>query len=744
MTDSNAPIYLDYNATTPIDPRVAQSMLPYLGERFGNPSSAHWLGVEASQAVAGARRQVADLLGCEPDEILFTSGGSESNNLALKGLARARRHHGDHLITSAIEHPAVGEVCRHLETEGFRVTYLPVDAHGRVDPEAVAQAITPRTLLISIMHANNEVGTLQPIAEIVEIARRHGVPVHTDAAQSVGKVPTRVDTLGVDLLSIAGHKLYAPKGIGALYVRRGLTLQKLMHGADHERNRRAGTENVLEIVGLGSACALAGEDLPGHARHMQAMRDRLHERLAAGWADLRLNGHPDERLPNTLSVCFRNVEATAMLTTMDRIAASAGAACHTDAIDVSHVLTAMGVPTDYAMGTLRFSTGMATTEAQIDQAAVRILDAAHRLQPQEGPNPPPPTPTGEIRLTQYAQGLGCACKLRPQILEQLLAGLPTPKDPAVLVGSATADDAAVYRLDAETAIVESVDFFAPIVDDPYTFGAIAATNAISDIYAMGATPRFALSIVGFPHKRLPLSALQQILEGASAKADEAGVSIVGGHSIEAAEPLYGMVVTGLAHPERILTNAGAQPGDALIVTKPIGTGIITAAQKLGLATPAAVEQAVAVMTRLNRAAAEVIVEHPVNACTDVTGFGLLGHLQEMVRASRVAAEIDFKAVPLIEAAWSLIATDDSGRLVSGGTRNNRENVAERVRWSDRLPEAARIILCDAQTSGGLLIATPQAAAPELVAALRENGVPAAALIGRCVAADRPVIRIGGF
>jgi cysteine desulfurase len=374
------PIYLDYNATTPIDPEVAEAMRPYILERFGNPSSSHWYGTQSKNAVEKARNQVANLLSCNPDEVVFTGGGSESNNYAIKGVAFANQEKGKHLITSSIEHPAVIEVCKYLQQKDFQVTYLPVDQFGQVDPRSVEKVINSSTILISIMHANNEVGTIQPIAEIAEIARSHGIAFHTDAAQSVGKIPTTVDNLGVDLLSVAGHKLYGPKGIGALYIRRGMQLEKLIHGADHEQGRRAGTENVLEIVGLGKACEIAKRDLSKNMDHTQKMRDLLYQELKAELDDLKLNGHPKNRLPNTLSVSFKNIEATKLLAKIDRVAVSAGAACHSDSVKVSSVLQAMQVDLEYAMGTIRFSTGKMTTVEEVKETAVIFVETARRLQ----------------------------------------------------------------------------------------------------------------------------------------------------------------------------------------------------------------------------------------------------------------------------------------------------------------------------------------------------------------------------
>ncbi len=372
------PIYLDYNATTPHDPEVIEAMRPFFEEEFGNPSSAHYYGSKPKQAVARARDQVASLLNCSPPEIIFTSGGTESNNFAIIGCAEALRHKGQHIITSQIEHPAVLEVCHYLETEGFDISYLPVDEFGRVNVDDVAAAIQAQTILISIMHANNEVGTIEPIAQIAQLTKKHDIVLHTDAAQSVGKIPVDVEGLGVDLLSIAGHKLYAPKGVGALYIRPGLAPAKLMHGAGQEMAVRPGTENVLEIVGLGMACEIAGRDLEKNATHMQAMRDRLYAGLKKGCDPVKRNGHPQKCLPNTLSISFRNLEANRILDEIaSTVAASAGAACHSDTVEVSIVLGAMNVPLDWAKGTLRLTTGRMTTEADIDKAA-RVITAAVR------------------------------------------------------------------------------------------------------------------------------------------------------------------------------------------------------------------------------------------------------------------------------------------------------------------------------------------------------------------------------
>jgi cysteine desulfurase len=367
------PMYLDYNATTPVDPAVAEAMQPYIRLHYGNPSSAHMYGRATREAVDGARQQVADLLGCTAEEIIFTGGGSESNNTVLKGVAYTYRHRGNHLITSAVEHPAIITPCRYLEQQGMRVTYVPVDRTGMVDAADVHRALTPQTILISIMHANNEVGTLQPIAEISRIARESGVLLHTDAAQSVGKIPTLVDELGVDFLSIAGHKVYAPKGIGALYIRSGLTLEPLIHGAGHEFGRRAGTENVIFDVALGKACEVAQADLPRYQREVRQLRDLFQAELIKCYGDrMVVNGHPEQRLPNTLHVNFRGVIGAELLGRLPELAASTGSACHAGEVTLSSVLEAMQVSPELGMGAVRFSLGRYTTREEIERAVELI------------------------------------------------------------------------------------------------------------------------------------------------------------------------------------------------------------------------------------------------------------------------------------------------------------------------------------------------------------------------------------
>jgi cysteine desulfurase len=364
-------IYLDYNASTPIDPAVAAAMKPFLADHFGNPSSDHWAAASAKAALEKARGQIAALLGCEDDEVVFTSGGSEANNLALKGTYFARRGSDDHIITTRVEHPAITAPCRFLERLGARVTYLPVDRFGRVDPDDLNRAITPRTILISIMHANNEVGTIQPIEQCTRIAREHGVLFHTDAAQSIGKIATDVNRLGVDLLSIAGHKLYAPKGVGALFVRRGVMLEPLIHGAGHESGRRAGTESAMLGVGLGEACELA-RDLASMDR-VRALRDHFWRELQDRFGNrITLNGHPTHRLPNTLNISFINCVGAEILKGLEGVAASTGSACHAGRIELSPVLEAMGVTPEVGMGAVRFSLGRGTTREEIDAVAEHL------------------------------------------------------------------------------------------------------------------------------------------------------------------------------------------------------------------------------------------------------------------------------------------------------------------------------------------------------------------------------------
>jgi cysteine desulfurase len=370
------PIYLDYNATTPIAPEVLEAMLPALREVWGNPSSTHPYGVRAREAVERAREEVAGLVGCEPDEVIFTSGGTESDNAAIVGVAEATEARGRHLVITAVEHPAVDQACAYLETRGWEVTRVGVDRQGRLDPSGLASALRPDTTVVSVMHANNETGVLLPIREIAASLEGRGIVFHTDAAQSVGKIPARVGELGVDLLTIAGHKLYAPKGIGALILRRGTPFAGFLRGAGHEFGRRSGTESVPLIVGLGAACALASGELEWRRAHLQELRDRLETRLREALPDLVVHGGESERLPNTLYAAIPGAEVSRLMARLDGVATGSGAACHSGKTTPSRVLRAMGVPDDVGRCTLRLTVGRPTTAAEVDLAAERIVAAA--------------------------------------------------------------------------------------------------------------------------------------------------------------------------------------------------------------------------------------------------------------------------------------------------------------------------------------------------------------------------------
>jgi cysteine desulfurase len=370
-------IYLDHAATTPTDPRVVEAMLPYFGDSFGNPSSIHSLGLETRTAVAEAREKVAGLIGAATDEIVFTSGGTEADNLAIKGVAQANAHKGRHIVTTRIEHHAVEESCRYLEKQGFKVTHVGVDKDGLVDPKEIEKAITPETILISVMHANNEVGTIQPIAEICRVAKSKGVYFHTDAVQTVGHIPAKVDELGVDLLAISAHKLYGPKGIGVLYVRKGTRIVSFMHGGGQERGLRASTENVPGIVGLGKAAEIAQAEMDAEAKHITPLRDRLINEILERIPQTYLNGHRTRRLPNNVNISVASVEGESLAVSLDLegIAVSTGSACSSEDMEPSHVLTAMGVPVELARGSVRFSLGRDNTDADID----RVLEAFPRI-----------------------------------------------------------------------------------------------------------------------------------------------------------------------------------------------------------------------------------------------------------------------------------------------------------------------------------------------------------------------------
>ncbi len=372
-------IYLDHNASTPVHPEVLAAMLPFFGEVYGNPSSVHAFGRAARDAVDDARATIARFLGGRPEEVVFTSGGTESDNFGVKGLALARG--AGHVITSRIEHHAVLRTCEALEAQGFDVTYLPVDDQGRLDPDDVKRALRPDTLAISVMHANSEVGTIQPIAEIGAIAREHGVPLHVDAVQTFGKVPIDVDAMGIDLLSFSGHKIYGPKGAAGLYIRRGTKMVAVQHGGEHERRRRAGTENVPGIVGLAAAVEIRSREMGAEAERLSTLRDRLWEGIGERIPESRLNGARVARLPGTANVVFRRVESESIVLGLDLkgIAVSAGSACTSGNVEPSYVLVAMGIPIDWAMGAVRFSLGRSTTAEDVDYVVDAIEPIVAKL-----------------------------------------------------------------------------------------------------------------------------------------------------------------------------------------------------------------------------------------------------------------------------------------------------------------------------------------------------------------------------
>lgn len=374
-------VYLDHNATTPIHPDVVESVIPFLRDEWGNPSSVHWAAREPRKAIDTAREQVAGLLGCQPNEVVFTSSGSESNNFAIKGIVNVNKGKGNHIITTSVEHPSVLNTCKFLAKEGYDVTFLPVDSTGMIDLDELRSSINDRTILITIMYANNETGTIFPVEEIARIAGERGVTFHCDAVQAAGKLPIDVKKLGVDLLSISGHKLYAPKGVGALYIKRGVRVTPLIHGGHHERNRRAGTENVIGIVALGKASEIALRDMDEVASRVKMLRDRLEKGIMERIPHVRLNGHPEKRLPTTLNVSFQYIEGESILLNLDMkgIAASSGSACTSGSLEPSHVLMAMGIPPEIAHGSVRFSLGRDNTEEDIDYVLEVLPPIIERL-----------------------------------------------------------------------------------------------------------------------------------------------------------------------------------------------------------------------------------------------------------------------------------------------------------------------------------------------------------------------------
>ena len=376
----NNTIYMDNHATTPIAPEVLAAMMPYLTTNFGNASSTHPFGVTAKDAVEKARQQVAELLGCSADEIAFTSGATESDNLAVSGIAYACREKGNHIITSTAEHHAILDTCHALAAEGFETTYLPVDTYGKVSPDDVEAAITPKTILMSFMYANNEVGTINPITDIAAVAAKHGVPFHSDAVQGIGQLPSDMEKLGVDLASLTAHKIYGPKGIGALYIRRNAARpHSLFHGGGQEDGVRPGTLNVAGIVGLGAACELAKSYMETGKSCVATLRDSLHQKLNAHLEDIHLNGHPEQRLPGNLNLCFAGVQSHALLMGLKSVAVSTGSACDSESVKASHVLVAMGIPNELAVTAVRFGLGRYNTAEEVDIVADEVVRVVNRL-----------------------------------------------------------------------------------------------------------------------------------------------------------------------------------------------------------------------------------------------------------------------------------------------------------------------------------------------------------------------------
>ena len=373
-------IYMDNHATTPIAPEVLEAMMPYLTTHFGNASSTHPFGIAAKDAVEKARHQVAGLLGGAAEEIIFTSGATESDNLAIRGIAYACRDKGNHIITSTAEHHAILDTCHALETEGFETTYLPVDKHGMVSPDDVEAAITPKTILMSFMYANNEVGTINPVSDIAAVAAKHGVLFHSDAVQGIGQLPSDMETLGLDLASLTAHKIYGPKGIGALYLRHDISQpQSLFYGGGQELGVRPGTLNVAGIVGLGAACELSKNYMAAGKSRVSTLRDTLHEKLNARLEDIHLNGHPEQRLPGNLNLCFAGVQSHALLMGLKSVAVSTGSACDSESVKASHVLVAMGVPNELALTAVRFGLGRYNTAEEVDIVADEVLKVVNRL-----------------------------------------------------------------------------------------------------------------------------------------------------------------------------------------------------------------------------------------------------------------------------------------------------------------------------------------------------------------------------
>ena len=760
-------IYLDYNATTNIHEEVRKAMEPYLAIYFGNPSSSHKYGIQTKKGIVKARNQIAKMLNCSSSEIIITSGASESNNYANKGIINYYFHNTQppekiSVISSSIEHPSVMEVYPYLKSiykDKIDIISLPVEKNGIINLETFKNSMQKNTLLVSIMLANNETGCVQPIKEITEIAKKinPNCIVHTDASQALGKIPVDVKDLGVDLLTVAGHKIYGPKGIGALYIKNGIEkkLEKIIHGASHENNLRAGTENVLEIVGLGEACGLISRDLNKRMRQFMITRNILYKIISEKVpknnyvlhgpeidTSIDINKLNDEqlqelvkkekRLTNTLYISFPGIEANLILDKLsDKIACSAGAACHSEGVHMSHVLQAMKVSPQIAMGTLRISTGILTTEKDAEESAKNIAEVVIQLMPKNNISEnnnllkyvkEDQEAIDNCRLTKNTHGMGCGCKISPKLLQEVLSSLPVqkciPKDKNILVDNSSFDDGSVYNLtpfyipnnskeNKELALVSTLDFFTPICDNPYDFGAISCANALSDIYAMGAKPINALSIVAFPITLLPKIILKEILRGAQDKADEAECPILGGHSIDDNEPKFGLSVNGLVEKNKIWKNNNIKKDNFIILTKKIGTGVIMTSLKKDIVdkNEKCVKDAIDTMKSLNKYHCELVIDNNINidACTDITGFGLLGHLSECLLGEQnknYYAEINYNNIHFISDKVNELT--EMG-MTPGGAKSNLAYVEGKVDYDKKMTENEKLLINDPQTSGGLLM-----------------------------------------
>ena len=771
-SSSDKIIYLDYNATTNIHDEVRKAMEPYLSIYFGNPSSSHKYGIQTKKGIVKARNQIAKMINCSSSEIIITSGASESNNYANKGIINYYFHNTSSpekisIITSSIEHPSVMEIYPYLKSiykDKLEIITLPCDSNGIINLDVFKNSIQKNTLLVSIMLANNETGSVQPIKEITEIAKKINPEciVHTDASQAVGKIPVDVKNLGVDLLTVAGHKIYGPKGIGTLYIKTGIEkkLEKIIHGASHENNLRAGTENVLEIVGLGEACRLISKDLNKRMRQFMITRNIIYKIIAEKIPknnyilhgpeidfSIDINKLNDEqlyelvnkekRLTNTLYISFPGIEANLILDKLsDKIACSAGAACHSEGVQMSHVLQAMKVTPQIAMGTLRISTGILTTEKDAEESAKNISEVVLQLMPKnnilENDNnllkyeKEEQEEINNCRLTKNTHGMGCGCKISPKLLQEVLSSLPIqkciPDDKKILVDNSSFDDASVYNLtpfyfstnkntitslNKEIALVSTLDFFTPICDNPYDFGAISCANALSDIYAMGAKPINALSIVAFPITLLPKIILREILRGSQDKADEAKCPILGGHSIDDNEPKFGLSVNGIVEKDKIWKNNSIKKNNYILLTKKIGTGVIMTSLKKDIVdkNEQCVKDAINTMKCLNKYHCELAIDNNLNidACTDITGFGLLGHLSECLLGEKnknYYAEIYYDKIQFISDKVNELT--EMG-MTPGGAKSNLAYVKGKVDYDKKMTENEKLLINDPQTSGGLLM-----------------------------------------